>query len=79
MVGPGGRLLVPTATLTPALKDAAPDDARFSPTGDASYGLQDLPLSADEARVVIAMDGTKTVGDLRTLFDSVPERTVRGL
>ncbi len=62
-----------------ALLAAAPDDARFSPSGDAGYGLQDLPLSAEEARVVVAMDGTKTVGDLITLFDAVPERTVRGL
>ncbi|MBI1946723.1 MAG: response regulator [Deltaproteobacteria bacterium] len=62
-----------------ALLAAAPDDARFSPSGDAGYGLQDLPLSAEEARVVVAMDGTKTVGDLVTLFDTVPARTVRGL
>lgn len=62
-----------------ALLAAAPDDARFSPSGDAGYGLQDLPLSAEEARVVVAMDGTKTVGDLITLFDAVPARTIRGL
>ncbi|MCC7071978.1 MAG: hypothetical protein IT383_11685 [Deltaproteobacteria bacterium] len=62
-----------------ALLAAAPDDARFSPSGDAGYGLQDLPLSAEEARVVVAMDGTKTVGDLLTLFDTVPARTIRGL
>ncbi|OGQ12023.1 MAG: hypothetical protein A2138_21555 [Deltaproteobacteria bacterium RBG_16_71_12] len=62
-----------------ALLAAAPDDARFSPSGDAGYGLQDLPLSAEEARVVVAMDGTKTVGDLVTLFDAVPARTIRGL
>lgn len=62
-----------------ALLAAAPDDARFSPSGDAGYGLQDLPLSAEEARVVVAMDGTKTVGDLLTLFDAVPPRTIRGL
>lgn len=62
-----------------ALLAAAPDDARFSPSGDASYGLQDLPLTAEEARVVVAMDGTKTVGDLVTLFDTTPPRTIRGL
>ena len=62
-----------------ALLAAAPDDARFSPTGDASYGLQDLALSAEEARVVVAMDGTKTISDLLTLIDSAAPRTVRGL
>lgn len=62
-----------------ALVAAAPDDARFSPTGDASYGLQELPLTAEEARVVVAMDGTKTIGDLVTLFEGIAPRTIRGL
>jgi hypothetical protein len=62
-----------------ALLEAAPDDARFSPASDSGYGLQDLALSEPEARVVVAMDGTKTIKDLLLLHDSVPERTVRGL
>lgn len=63
-----------------ALLAAAPDDARFSPAADSGYGLEDLSLAADEARVVVAMDGTKTVKDLITLFSPVPaERTIRGL
>lgn len=62
-----------------ALKKAAPDDARFAPAGDATYGLEHLKLSPQEARVVIAMDGTKTISDLLSLFDQVPPRTIRGL
>jgi len=61
------------------LRQAAPDDARFAPNADASYTLADLMLSAVEAHLVVAMDGTKTIGDLATLFESVPERTRRGL
>lgn len=61
------------------LRQAAPDDARFAPNADASYTLADLMLSAVEAHLVVAMDGTKTMGDLATLFESVPERTRRGL
>jgi len=62
-----------------ALKKAAPDDARFAPAGDATYGLEHLKLSPQEARVVIAMDGTKTISDLLALFDQVPPRAIRGL
>ena len=75
-----------------SLEKAAPEDARFAPVGDATYGLEHLRLSPFEARVVIAMDGTKTIGDLLTLFGPLsgadgPDvdgrasavRTVRGL
>jgi hypothetical protein len=62
-----------------ALQKAAPDDARFAPAGDATYGLEHLKLSPQEARVVIAMDGTKTITDLLALFDQVPARVIRGL
>jgi len=77
-----GDIIVHAIILTEsdeALRKAAPDDARFAPVGDAVYGLEHLKLSLAEARVVIAMDGTKTIGDLLTIFDSMPERTVRGL
>jgi CheY-like chemotaxis protein len=80
---PVGDIIVRSILLTEgdeALRAAAPDDARFSPAADGGYGLEDLTLSADEARVVVAMDGTKTVTDLITLFAPVPaERTIRGL
>ncbi|HEY1101364.1 MAG TPA: DUF4388 domain-containing protein, partial [Myxococcota bacterium] len=62
-----------------ALKKAAPDDARFAPIGDAVYGLEHLRLSADEARIVVAMDGTKTIADLVVLMAPIEERVVRGL
>lgn len=62
-----------------ALKKAAPDDARFAPVGDAVYGLEHLRLTPGEARVVIAMDGTKTIGDLLVLTAPTTERVVRGL
>lgn len=61
------------------LRAAAPDDARFAPNPESPYGLEELSLSPDEARIVVAMDGTKTVADLLTLFPDVGERTVRGL
>ncbi len=61
------------------LESAAPDDARFAPNPDAAYALTDLRLDDVEARLVVSMDGTKTVADLRTLFDDVPVRVVRGL
>lgn len=80
---PVGDIIVRGILLTEgdaALRAAAPDDARFSPAADSGYGLEDLTLSADEARAVVAMDGTKTVRDLITLFAPVPsERTIRGL
>jgi CheY-like chemotaxis protein len=62
-----------------ALRKAAPDDARFAPVGDAVYGLEHLRLTPGEARVVIAMDGTKTIADLLVLTAPTTERVVRGL
>ncbi len=62
-----------------SLAHAAPDDARFAPDTDSAYGLEHLRLSPEEARVVIAMDGTKTIADLITLFSPLPARLVRGL
>lgn len=62
-----------------SLAHAAPDDARFAPDTDSAYGLEHLRLSPEEARVVIAMDGTKTIADLITLFAPLPPRLVRGL
>ena len=61
------------------LRRAAPDDARFATVGDAVYGLEHLKLSPAEARVVMSMDGTKTILDLITLHAPVSERVVRGL
>lgn len=61
------------------LREAAPDDARFGPNPDAPYGLDQLTLSPEEARVVVAMDGTKTMADIATLHPEVAERTRRGL
>ena len=72
------RGIVLTETID-GLRAAAPDDARFAPAPDSPYGLDQVTLTGDEARIVIAMDGTKTLGDLATLFDTVPERTMRGL
>jgi CheY-like chemotaxis protein len=62
-----------------SLEQAAPDDARFAPDQDGAYGLEHLKLSPQEARVVIAMDGTKTVSDLIALCKPLPPRVVRGL
>lgn len=62
-----------------ALRAAAPDDARFSPEVGGAYGLDQLQLTAEEARLVVAMDGTKTIADLATLHEGIPERTLRGL
>ena len=62
-----------------SLEKAAPNDARFAPSTDGAYGLEHLRLSPQEARIVIAMDGTKTIGDLITLFQPLPARMVRGL
>jgi CheY-like chemotaxis protein len=61
------------------LREAAPDDARFGPDPDSPYGLEQLTLSAEEARYVIAMDGTKTLEDLAVLNPELNERTRRGL
>ncbi len=77
-----GDVIVHAITLTEsdeALALAAPDDARFAPVGDAVYGLEHLKLSPAEARVVISMDGTKTISDLIALQSPMPERTIRGL
>jgi DNA-binding NarL/FixJ family response regulator len=62
-----------------ALLRAADDSVRFQPQPDAAYGLEQLKLSSQEARVVVAMDGSKTIGDLRLLFDHMPARTIRGV
>jgi hypothetical protein len=64
-----------------SLEKAAPDDARFAPAAGGAYGLEHLNLSPQEARIVIAMDGTKTIADLITLFSPAPApvRLVRGL
>ena len=62
-----------------SLIKAAPDDARFAPSTDGAYGLEHLRLTPQEARIVIAMDGTKTIGDLVSLFAPLPGRLVRGL
>jgi hypothetical protein len=62
-----------------ALAHAAPDDARFTPSTDAGHGLNDLALSAAEARVVVSMDGTKTISDLTILFPEASPRLIRGL
>ncbi|MDP2342246.1 MAG: DUF4388 domain-containing protein [Deltaproteobacteria bacterium] len=62
-----------------SLEKAAPDDARFAPATDGAYGLEHLNLSPQEARVIIAMDGTKTIGDLIALCKPLAPRVVRGL
>lgn len=62
-----------------SLGKAAPDDARFAPSTDGAYGLEHLRLTPQEARIVIAMDGTKTIADLVSLFAPQPGRLVRGL
>ena len=77
-----GDIVVHAIVLTESdegLRAAAPDDARFSPVSNSPYGLEHLGLSAQEARIVVAMDGTKTMRDLLMVFEPVPERTVRGL
>ena len=77
-----GDIVVHAVMLTEtdaALKKAAPDDARFAAVGDAVYGLEHLRLTSDEARVVVAMDGTKTIADLLVLMAPIEERVVRGL
>jgi CheY-like chemotaxis protein len=77
-----GEMIVRGILLTEddaALTQAAPDDARFTPAADAGHGLHDLNLSKAEAKVVVAMDGTKTIRDLCVLFDDLPARSIRGL
>lgn len=71
-----GALLTETIE---ALREAAPDDVRFAPNPDAPYGLEQLTLSPDEARIVVALDGTKTMGDIATLYPELNERTRRGI
>ena len=77
-----GAIIVQAIILTEdddALRRAAPDDARFATVGDTVYGLEHLKLSPAEARVVMSMDGTKTILDLMTLHAPISERVVRGL
>jgi CheY-like chemotaxis protein len=62
-----------------ALRQAAPDDARFAPNADSAYRLEELTLSGLEARIVMAVDGTKTVADIHTLFAATEERLRRGV
>ncbi len=77
-----GAIIVQAIILTEdddGLRRVAPDDARFATVGDAVYGLEHLKLSPAEARVVMSMDGTKTILDLITLHAPISERVVRGL
>ncbi len=77
-----GDALVRSIVLTEsmeALRTAAPDDVRFAPNPSGTYGLQQLTLSPDEAKLIIAIDGTKTVGDLCALHPHLEERLIRGL
>lgn len=62
-----------------ALRAAAPDDVRFAPNPGATYGLHQLTLSPDEAKLIIGIDGTKTIGDIFALHPDLEERLVRGL
>ena len=72
------RSIVLTESLT-SLQTAAPDDVRFAPNPNATYGLHQLTLSPEEAKLVVAIDGTKTIGDLIALHPHLDERLIRGL
>lgn len=50
----------------------------YSPRSDGPYPLHKLKLSADEARLIIACDGTKSVQDLLAISD-LPEPHVLGM
>lgn len=80
---PVGDLILRGILLTEgddALLAAAPDDARFAPASDSGYGLEDLTLTDDEARAVIALDGTRMMADLIRLFaPRMLARTIRGV
>lgn len=55
------------------------DDVRLGPRTSAPFLATDVRLSNEEAACLRAMDGSKTIGDLRVLFPELPERVVRGL
>jgi hypothetical protein len=77
-----GDVILRGIVLTESLEDlreAAPDDARFAPHAEGAYGLDELTLTADEAHLVVAIDGTKTVADLAVLFPRMHERVLRGV
>ncbi|MEW5849726.1 MAG: response regulator [Myxococcota bacterium] len=61
-----------------ALRERAPRERTFTPSTEGHYGLERLSLNLEEARVVIACDGTKTVADLLAISD-LPEEHVLGL
>jgi hypothetical protein len=73
------RGMLHIATLS-SLRRAAPDEARFAPNpGGSAYDLHTLALSVDERALSLALDGTKTVGDLALLFPRCPELTRRAI
>ncbi|MFH1811180.1 MAG: DUF4388 domain-containing protein [Pseudomonadota bacterium] len=67
----GNVILRGLALTTPEdfLRDAVPMDARFAPVADPPYPIERLKLGADEARLLISTDGTKTVSDLLALYE----------
>jgi len=76
----GNVILRGLALTTPldTLRWAVPRHARFAPVADPIYPLELMNLNDREARVLISVDGTKTVAELFALF-RVDERTLLGL
>lgn len=73
------RAMLHIATMD-SLRRAAPDEARFAPNpGGSAYDLHTLDLTAEERALALALDGTKSVGDLALLFPRCPEASRRGI
>lgn len=58
------------------LRSKVPQHARYAPRTDGIYPLSSMTLDEDEARVVVAADGTKTVQDLLALSDMDEQRVL---
>ncbi len=60
------------------LRTDLPDEVMLAPQPAPVIPVESLNLGATDARVLVATDGTKSVGDLLTLFDE-KEKDVRAL
>jgi CheY-like chemotaxis protein len=80
-IAPGRFILetvVQVETLV-SLREQVSPEARLFPVAEPPFGLHELPLTAGQARLLIAADGTKTVDDLLQLFDLTERETLAAL